>query len=181
MNKNRIMSTFKLNHKALVSMPPRGDNPPPKNNTVERAHINKMFALSPRKNKAKPIEEYSTKYPATNSASASGKSNGCLFVSAKAEAKNMINKGNNGIHSHTFCCINTISLKLSEPTHNMVLINTKPIDTSYDTICAADLKAPKKAYLELLAHPDIKIPYTPKVDTAKIYNIPIPISAPTIL
>jgi hypothetical protein len=31
---------------------------------------------------------------------------------------------------------------------------------------------PKKAYFELLDHPDIIIPYTPKEDTAKIYNIP---------
>ena len=33
-----------------------------------------------------------------------------------------------------------------------------PIETSYDTICAADLIAPKKGYLELEAHPPIIIP-----------------------
>jgi len=73
-----------------------------------------------------------------------------------------------------------MSLKLSDPTHKITLISTKPIDTSYDTICAADLNAPRKAYFELLAQPEISIPYTPSVDTAKIYNIPIPMSAPAI-
>ncbi len=39
------------------------------------------------KKKANPNPEYSTLYPETNSASASGKSNGGLFVSANAEIK----------------------------------------------------------------------------------------------
>ena len=47
-----------------------------------------MFAYSPRKNSAKDIDEYSTLYPATSSASASGKSNGSLFVSASTDIKN---------------------------------------------------------------------------------------------
>jgi len=34
----------------------------------------------------------------------------------------------------------------------------KPIETSYETICAAERNAPKKAYLELLAHPDKRTP-----------------------
>lgn len=33
-----------------------------------------------------------------------------------------------------------------------------PRETSYETICAVERKAPKKAYLELLDHPDIIIP-----------------------
>ena len=42
-------------------------------------------------------------------------------------------------------------------TSNTVII-MKPIETSYDTICAAERIAPKKAYFELLAHPAIKTP-----------------------
>jgi hypothetical protein len=42
------------------------------------------------------MEEYSTLYPATNSASASGKSNGARFVSANAAIKKINHKGNNG-------------------------------------------------------------------------------------
>jgi len=48
-------------------------------------HIKIILIFSPKKNCAKVIAEYSTKYPATNSASASGKSKGGLFVSARAE------------------------------------------------------------------------------------------------
>jgi hypothetical protein len=46
-----------------------------------------IFAYSPKKNKAKLIEEYSVLKPETNSDSASGKSNGALFVSPKAQIK----------------------------------------------------------------------------------------------
>jgi hypothetical protein len=42
-----------------------------------------MLPYSERKKRANAIEEYSTLYPATNSASASGKSKGDLFVSAR--------------------------------------------------------------------------------------------------
>jgi len=41
----------------------------------------------------KPIEEYSTLYPETNSDSASGKSKGTLLVSANAVIKNNKKKG----------------------------------------------------------------------------------------
>jgi hypothetical protein len=52
-----------------------------------------IFEYSPKKNKANVIAEYSIKYPATSSASASAKSKGALFVSANAEKKNNRNCG----------------------------------------------------------------------------------------
>ena len=58
---------------------------PPKKRTTRKADIKIMFAYSPRKNKANPIEPYSTLYPATSSASASGRSKGARLVSAKHE------------------------------------------------------------------------------------------------
>lgn len=67
---------------------------PPKNKTEASALINKMFAYSPKKNNANPKDEYSTLYPATNSASASGKSNGARLVSAKIQIINKIQNGN---------------------------------------------------------------------------------------
>jgi hypothetical protein len=51
---------------------------------------------SAKKNIANVIEEYSTLYPATISASASAKSKGARFVSARTEIKNIIKTGNNG-------------------------------------------------------------------------------------
>jgi hypothetical protein len=60
-------------------------NQPPKKSIVVKLHIRIIFAYSPKKNRAKPIAEYSTLYPATNSASASGKSKGARLVSANIE------------------------------------------------------------------------------------------------
>jgi hypothetical protein len=68
---------------------------------------------------------------------------------------------------------------LNDPVQIIIVTIIKPIDTSYDIICAADLNAPKKAYFELLDHPDRRIPYTLSEDIAKIYKIPQSISANT--
>ena len=69
---------------------------PPKNKRAVTAAIKIILLYSARKNKANPIAEYSTLYPETNSASASGKSKGCRLVSAKAVTKKIENTGNNG-------------------------------------------------------------------------------------
>jgi hypothetical protein len=73
------------------------DNQPPKNIKT----VNKLIAIidpySAKKNKANPMLEYSTLKPETSSDSASGKSNGARFVSAKIETKNIKNKGKKGI------------------------------------------------------------------------------------
>jgi hypothetical protein len=58
-----------------------------------RLHISKILAYSAIKNIAKPIAEYSMLKPATNSPSASGKSKGGRFVSARAHIKNIRNRG----------------------------------------------------------------------------------------
>lgn len=44
--------------------------------------------------------------------------------------------------------------------------------TSYEIICAEALRAPKKAYLELLAHPASIIPYTPNDEITKTNKTP---------
>ena len=51
---------------------------------------------SAKKNKAKPIEAYSTLNPETSSDSASGKSNGARFVSARMLTKNIRKSGKKG-------------------------------------------------------------------------------------
>jgi hypothetical protein len=66
---------------------------PPKNNNENIKHIKIILRYSAIKKNAKPKPEYSTLYPETNSASASGKSKGDLFVSAKADKKKKILKG----------------------------------------------------------------------------------------
>src|SRR6056300_991558 len=94
------------------------------------AHIKRIFAYSPNQNSAYIIPEYSVWYPETNSASASGKSNGGLFVSAKAEIKKITNIGNKGMANHSFFCATTISIKFNDPTQSKTVTITKPIDTS---------------------------------------------------
>jgi hypothetical protein len=42
----------------------------------------------------------------------------------------------------------------------------RPIETSYEIICAAERNDPRNAYFELLAHPAIIIPYTFKEEIA---------------
>ena len=91
---------------------------------------------------------------------------------SKCRNKKHRNMGNKGIINHIAFCAKTISVRFKEPTHKSTVIMINPIETSYETICAAERNPPKKAYFELLAHPDIIIPYTPKEDTANRYKIP---------
>ena len=107
-----------------------GGSQPPRNRIVVIAHIKNVAANSPKKYNINSVEEYSVWYPATNSASASGKSNGGLFVSARAEIKNITNIGNKGKTNQIFFWAITISDKLRDPTQRRTVIITKPIDTS---------------------------------------------------
>jgi len=106
MKKITPIMIFRLNHKLSGNIFKRNKllsgNHPPKNKIETKALIKSMLAYSPKKNKAKVIAEYSTLYPDTNSASASGKSKGCRFVSASIEIQKIINIGNKGIINHTF-------------------------------------------------------------------------------
>jgi hypothetical protein len=88
-----------------------------------------------------------------------------------------MNAGNKGNIKYISFCAIIISVIFNDPAHNITDIIINPIDTSYDIICAAALIAPKNAYFELLAHPDINIAYTPIDPTANIYSIPTFISA----
>lgn len=62
-----------------------------------------IFAYSAKKNKTKPIAEYSTLNPETNSDSASGKSKGTRLVSANAEIKKSKNEGKKGHQKKMVC------------------------------------------------------------------------------
>jgi hypothetical protein len=104
---------------------------PPINRITKRADISKMFPYSPKKNMANIIEEYSTLYPATNSASASGKSKGDRLVSAKIDIKNIIANGNKGKMYHTLLlCKSTMSIKFKDPVKIMTGISIIPIEIS---------------------------------------------------
>jgi len=72
-----------------------GESHPPKKKITIKLDINIILQYSPKKNRAKPIEEYSILNPATSSASASGKSKGARLVSARIEIKKIRTKGSN--------------------------------------------------------------------------------------
>jgi hypothetical protein len=97
MKKNKINETFKPRKKGSKKNRKGVVNHPPRNMITVKVLIRIIEPYSARKKSAKPILAYSTLKPETNSLSASGKSNGALFVSAKIETRNIKNKGKKGI------------------------------------------------------------------------------------
>ena len=118
------------------------------------------------------MAEYSTLYPDTSSASASGRSNGCRFVSASVVTKKIIKIGNSGAISQKFFCPSTRVEKFRVPENSSRDTSVAPRETSYEIICAAERRPPRKAYFELLDQPAIITECTLRDERAKIYRIP---------
>jgi len=112
-----------------------------------------MLLYSARKNSANPLAEYSTLYPETSSASASGRSKGWRLVSASVVTKKIRKIGKSGNTSHRFVCVDTRVEKFSDPAKRRIDTSVDPSATSYEIIWAAERSPPRKAYLELLDHP----------------------------
>src|SRR3954447_3914782 len=140
-----------------------GGSQPPMNRIVVIAHMVAMATYSPRINIMYGVEPYSTMKPATSSDSASTRSNGGRLVSASADMKKMTNIGNSGSQNqlnmpYLPICASTMADRLSEPASSSTVIMTKPIETSYDTICAAERSAARNGYFEFDAHPAMITP-----------------------
>jgi hypothetical protein len=103
MKKNKISDVFKAKTKGSITNNQERltDSQPPMKIRTVKVLIAIIEPYSAKKNKAKPILEYSTLNPDTSSDSASGKSNGARFVSAKIETKNIKNKGKKGTIKNT--------------------------------------------------------------------------------
>lgn len=71
----------------------------PRNSTADKVFINRMFAYSARKKRAKGPPAYSTLKPETNSDSPSVRSNGARFVSAKVEIYHIAASGQAGANN----------------------------------------------------------------------------------
>lgn len=99
-----------------------GINQPPVNKMADRVDINTIDEYSPRKKKTNITEECSVKKPATNSDSASGRSNGVRLVSASMAIKKNINTGSKGIRNHTACWFSIIVVRLKEPVSKITII-----------------------------------------------------------
>src|SRR5882757_3890860 len=141
----------------------KGGSQPPRNRIVAIAHMVRMAMYSPRKNNRKGVDEYSTAKPATSSDSASTRSKGGRLVSASAEMKKITNIGNSGSQYQLNIpqlpsCASTIADRFSEPAHSRTVMMTKPMDTSYETICAAERSDDRNGYLEFDDHPAMITP-----------------------
>src|SRR5689334_19632572 len=136
--KNTLARNQKIPGTAVNGQMLSGGSQPPKKRMVHIAHISTTLTYSPRKKSKNGVEEYSTKKHATNSASASTRSNGGRLVSANAETKNTGNMGNKIEKANQPCsCARTMAERFNDPANNSTVMMTKPIDTSYDTIWAA--------------------------------------------
>src|SRR6185503_20887635 len=103
-----------------------GGNQPPRNRMLIRPQSSMTVIYSARKKSRNGAEEYSTKKPATSSDSASSRSKGGRWVSARDETKKMISIGNSS--ENTFqcakarmpavACDSTILVRLSEPANS---------------------------------------------------------------
>src|SRR5713101_4596788 len=127
---NQITPGTKVNGATAI-----GGSQPPMNIIAAIAHIVVIATYSPSMNKRYGVAEYSTAKPATNSDSASTRSNGGRLVSASADTKNTTNMGSSGSQNqlnmpHLPSCASTIADRLSEPTQSSTVMMTKPIETS---------------------------------------------------
>ncbi len=104
---------------------------PPRKKRALREDLRMMLLYSARKKRANPLAEYSTLYPETSSASASGRSNGCRLVSARDVIKKIILIGNRGAPSQmVFTCLSTLVEKFTVPAMRISEISVEPSATS---------------------------------------------------
>lgn len=121
---------FSNNQKEEEGRNGKGESHPPKKQRAVTKDSQIMLEYSAKKNSANAMPEYSTLYPATISASASGRSKGALFVSASTDIKNTMLTGSNGTTNHTCSCCWTISTRLKELAQAATGKSNKDIDTS---------------------------------------------------
>ena len=100
--KNLILKPNHLAPAMGLATKGKGESQPPRKNSALSPDIRIMLLYSARKNRANPIAEYSTLYPETSSASASGRSKGCRFVSASVVTKKIRKIGKSGNTSQRF-------------------------------------------------------------------------------
>src|ERR1051326_2751611 len=113
-----------------------GGSQPPRNRMLISPHSMMMFIYSARKNIRNGVEEYSTKKPATSSLSASSRSKGGRWVSARDETKKITSIGNSSVNTFQWAkarmpgaaCDATMADRFSEPANSSTLIITNPIE-----------------------------------------------------
>ena len=97
-----------------------------------------MFAYSARKKSANRMPLYSVWNPPVSSCSASGRSNGARFVSARPPMSTRTNATGCAITYHTcwLYCASTMPTMLSVPAIRITLTSVSVTATSYEMSCA---------------------------------------------
>lgn len=102
----------------------------PRKRRVLLEDLSRILLDSARKNRANPLAEYSTLYPETSSASASGRSNGCRFVSASVVIKKRIKTGSRGAPNQPALCLSPTVERLRDPLSSRRDSSVAPRETS---------------------------------------------------
>lgn len=144
----------------------------PRKIIVDSVFINKIFEYSARKKRANGPPAYSTLNPDTSSDSPSVRSKGARFVSARVETYHIAAKGQAGAISHVVSCAMLNVFRSKPPAIIIVAKRISPRLTSYEMVWATARSAPIRAYFELEAHPEPRIEYTARLDSARINRMP---------
>src|SRR4030095_15802669 len=117
-----------------------------------------------------------------SSDSASGKSKGNRFVSAKAAVMKMkhATPSDGAFQTCSVACEFTTCESVTLPVSSSTGISDSPIEISYETIWALDRSPPNSAYLLLEDQPARTMPYTPSDVIASTNRKPIGRSANTM-
>lgn len=145
---------------------------PPKKRRALSPDLRMILLYSARKKRANPLAEYSTLYPDTSSASASGRSNGWRLVSASVVMKKITKIGRSGTPYQREDWPSTMLEKFRVPEKIRRETRVAPSETSYEILCAAERSPPRKAYLELLDQPALITECTLSDEMAKMYRSP---------
>ena len=131
-----------------------------------------MLAYSAKKNMTNGSAAYSVLKPDTGSDSPSVRSKGARLVSARVEINYIIAKGHDGKIFHKCSCVvmevERVKDLFLKRTDKRIIASV----TSYEIVCATACRASINVYFELEAHPDHKMEYTARLDTASINNTP---------
>ena len=133
-----------------------GKNIVPRNKTLVRSLIIRIFAYSAIKINANPPALYSTLNPDTSSDSPSAKSNGVRLVSARIEVNQIIVRRGSSRAGQVICVcfkedISNVNVRRGMGSKIKIIL------TSYEIVCATLRRAPRSAYFELEAHPAPKV------------------------
>ncbi len=82
--------------------------------------------------------------------------------------KKRTNTGRSGAPYQREDCDSPMRLRFSDPERRRRARSVAPRETSYESICAAERRPPRKAYFELLDHPALITEWTLREERAKI-------------